>query len=393
MEILVVSLHLFLLFHICLASDIIERITRLNNRATCTVLANGYEVIDDAPAINAAIKSCGDRGTIVLPQNNNYSIHTPLYFQECKHCDFQLEGYLYFTEEHVFSNHTSFNLTGVQGATIRSLTGKGAINGNAVSWWWTRWATDDYSWRPDTFFTITNASDITISNLAIWDVKQRFFRAINSSNLVFSNLRLTANGAWAAYPRDEAETFAIEVGNVTDVSISSIDIKYTPRATHRGRYLGACVAFDHGTRNVLAKDISCIGAWGGVLVMGNTIYSSISRNTDPIQNIYVKNITVDGVYATGFVSSWSDVPVSNVTWDGVTVIHGVPADDHSCYLRLHYSTPWAPQCQAGVKNQWTNIWFKNFNGRLTGIPGSNWGYMNNMSIVEAHFETWVNSTV
>lgn len=99
------------------------------------MFANGYESVDDSPAINAAIKSCGNGGTIILPQNNNYSLFSQLDFQDCRHCDFQLEGHLIFRPDQPYRNITSFNLTGVQGATIRSLTGKGGINGNSFAWW------------------------------------------------------------------------------------------------------------------------------------------------------------------------------------------------------------------------------------------------------------------
>ena len=391
MKLLSQFLPLYLLAGSSTAQDIEKNRAFLKKQTTCTVLANGYESIDDSPAINAAITSCGNGGTIILPPDNNYSLSSQLNFQACKNCDFQLEGQLIFTPEQPFRNLTSFDLTGVQGATIRSLTGQGGINGNAGSWWWTRWTIDSKNTRPDTFFTITGASNITVSNLSIWDWKMRLFRITNSSNTIFSNLNLRIHEAWAAYPRDEAETYAFETSNVTNISISSIDIKYTPRPQHKGRALGACIAFDFGTQNVDVSNITCMGAWSGVIVQGSSVTPIV--NNDPIHDIYIRNTTSDSVYNTGILTEGIDVPVYNITWEDIKVLKGVPAVGQPCYLRFHYSTPWGPNCVKQARNKWTDIWFKGYKGTVDhplegGVPDQGWGRVNNMSVVDAHFVNW-----
>jgi galacturan 1,4-alpha-galacturonidase len=66
----------------------------LAKRATCTPASLGNTQLDDTPAIKAAITSCGNGGTIVIPAAKTYSLRTTLDFAGCANCDFQIEGTL-----------------------------------------------------------------------------------------------------------------------------------------------------------------------------------------------------------------------------------------------------------------------------------------------------------
>jgi hypothetical protein len=104
----------------------------LNARAsTCTPVAGGSSSIDDVPAITSAIASCSS-GTIVIPSGTTYYLNSVLDFAGCSGCDFQVEGLLKFASSTSYWNGRTamINVKNINGLKIRSLTGKGVIDGN-----------------------------------------------------------------------------------------------------------------------------------------------------------------------------------------------------------------------------------------------------------------------
>lgn len=201
---------------------------------------------------------------------------------------------------------------------------------------------------------------------------------------------------WGLYPRNEYDAAGIELGEVTDVKISKVDMSFKSRPNHGGT-VGICIALDIGTHNVVARDVTCKGAWGGALVtldsIGN-IQVSPAELSDTISNIFISNLTFDGDSATGFKSGWHDSTMKNITWDGVTIINGNPASEGLCWLKSHSSTPYYPECRRRMAAKVTDIGFKRFRGKLdTNPPATGWGYINNLTVTEYHFEDWQSSTV
>ena len=146
----------------------------LPKRDPCTPLANGYEMIDDTPAINAALVACGNGGTIILPASETYSIRTPIDFTPCKNCDFQIEGTLiaargqwdYWNDKNTAS---IWRMDGVKGVRIRSVTGSGVVDGNAIDYYIGRWDSGYASTKA--FADIKNgSSNILIENLVMKNV-------------------------------------------------------------------------------------------------------------------------------------------------------------------------------------------------------------------------------
>lgn len=104
----------------------------LNARAsTCTPVAGGSSSIDDVPAITSAIASCSS-GTIVIPSGSTYYLNSVLDFAGCNGCDFQVEGLLKFSSSTSYwgGRTAMINVNNIKGLKIRSLTGKGVIDGN-----------------------------------------------------------------------------------------------------------------------------------------------------------------------------------------------------------------------------------------------------------------------
>jgi galacturan 1,4-alpha-galacturonidase len=101
-------------------------------RAVCTPVAGGSSAIDDVPAITSAIASCGNGGTIVIPEGTTYHLNSALSFTGCKNCDFQLEGLLKFSSDTAYwkGRTAMIDIPKINGLRLRSLTGNGVIDGN-----------------------------------------------------------------------------------------------------------------------------------------------------------------------------------------------------------------------------------------------------------------------
>ncbi|KAF2194340.1 glycoside hydrolase family 28 protein, partial [Zopfia rhizophila CBS 207.26] len=198
----------------------------LHGQATCTPLAQGYEVLDDTPLINDAILNCGNGGTIVLPADQIYSIRSPFNFSACHGCDFQVEGTLLMSSDISLwaGKDALFSLAGKKDVTIRSVTGTGAIDGNSIAYYARpRWDTSQRNDAPY-FATITNgSSNIIFSGLTIKNVPMKFFHTNgNATNLRFENLILSVEkqeGDRAGIADWESTGF--ELGGVSNVSIDN----------------------------------------------------------------------------------------------------------------------------------------------------------------------------
>lgn len=363
----------------------------------CTVPANGFETIDDSPAINAALKECGSGGTIVLPADQFYSIFTPIDFSFCSGCDFQIEGTLILAASQL-SYYASyyrsvFTIANATDVRIRSVTGSGTIDGNALSYY------QRTNWNPKLggypFVHITNSSsNIDISNLHFKNIQDRVFLLQgNSSDLRFRDLRITAegiNGIYASF-----DNFAFEMGAVSDVSISNVDIDFQAKHDANDRPVGTCLAFDHASEAISVENVTCRRAWVGAEIVFSTIFPYVAPTTAAlnsfVQNIAVRNFTFQGAHATG-VNSWFNLSkrvIRNVTWDGVTVEEGTPADFDACYSTMR-DTQYIPQCWKYVTYDAKGLTFSNFRGKV-GIPPTDpkWGEVNELMDVEAEFVDWV----
>lgn len=165
---------------------------------TCTPLANGFEAIDDSPTINSALQECGNGGTIILPADQIYSIYTPLDFSLCRNCDVQIEGTLVLAASqlpyYADFNRSVFTIANATGVRIRSVTGTGVVDGNALVWYQRPNWSPKYGGYP--FVWITNSSrDISVENLHFKNIQDRVFRLQgNSSDLRFDGVRITAEG-------------------------------------------------------------------------------------------------------------------------------------------------------------------------------------------------------
>ncbi|KAF2657481.1 glycoside hydrolase family 28 protein [Lophiostoma macrostomum CBS 122681] len=327
-----------------------------NTPPTCTVPPpNGYELIDDTPLINTAIATCGPfSGTILIPSSPTttpYSIRSQIDLTPCAHCDIQLEAPLLVSrDEWTYWNaaHSIIKLSNVSGATIRSLTGKGGIDGNAVDYYWReRWPWGYGGGMNDGphFMHITNSSsNIFVEGLSVWNVPRRFFRIDGGArDVLLKDLDLRVRDQWNVFGNavEESESFGVEVADARDISIVDVSMDFRCARDGRGGEVGGgvgvCVAIDRGTSNITVENLNCVRAIAGVAVMIGTsdfgpLGGSGGRDIPvghDVQDVLVKNLTYGGGIG-GWATGWANAiefrneTVRNVVWDGVEVLDGSP---------------------------------------------------------------------
>lgn len=389
---------LFLLTRLVVFAQSTER------SAPCTALAAGWDLIDDSPTINAAISECGNGGRIVLPAAQIYSVRSPINLAPCRNCDIQIEGTLLVSQyEWAYwgTQDSIFKTNDVHGVTIRSVTGEGVIDGNALNYYLrSRW--QGYNAAPHLLHATNGSSDIHIDNLRIKNAPMHFFRLDgNSSNLKFTRLNMTVEGQDTLAPPNEVESYGFELGDVSDVTIDNVYMHFRPRSNN-GIYsniVGACVVMDSGTRRIFVKDMFCKGTWGGVIVMIGSMSAAVgppgynlttTLTGTGVSDVLVQNLTVESTLGTGYRLAITDQKISNVTWDGVNVLSGTAIDGERCYQRSHSTTIWWMYCvQAGWKAAFENIRFKNFRGPTVGkAPAPGWGCAANQTLCDIKFEGW-----
>jgi galacturan 1,4-alpha-galacturonidase len=290
-------------------------------RASCTPGSAGNLATDDVPAITAAIKSCGQGGTIVIPAGKTYSIRSTLDFTGCTGCTFNIEGTLKASDDlDYWEGKTAIiSMSSINTATIQSLTGTGLIDGNGQAAY-DRFAQNSSYARPTLHYIDSSSSDITIKNLRIQNPPNVFFSIKGAStSITYSNLTLTAASTSQYAPKN---TDGFDIGDSTYVSLTDINVSNQDD----------CVAFKPGCSYASVTNITCVGSHGlSVGSLGKT-------STDTVTNVYVKSATmVNSTKAVGIKvypggSAHGTSIVRNVTFDGIAVVNSDYAVQiQSCY--------------------------------------------------------------
>ncbi|KAJ7262946.1 glycoside hydrolase family 28 protein [Mycena rebaudengoi] len=320
----------------------------LQTRATCTPTSAGNAGVDDVPAIEAAFKSCGNGGIIVIPAGKTYAIRSTLDFTGCVNCDFQIEGILKMSEDLTFWNgkSTVISINAITGARMRSVTGTGLIDGNGVPYWIEFAANSAYN-RP-TLVSITGASkSITISNLRFKN-PANVFHSVNggSSNILYDSLRLDATSTATAIAKN---TDGFDIGASTSVTVRNTTVVNQDD----------CVALKPGSNLALVQGITCTGSHG--LSVGSLGSGAGSRDT--VTNAWLGPATmINSAKAVGIKlyeggSAHGIATVSNVTWSDITVQNC----DYAIQIQSCYSAANTASCIANTDSV-TGVTFQNFAG-------------------------------
>ncbi|KAL0059800.1 hypothetical protein AAF712_013441 [Marasmius tenuissimus] len=289
-------------------------------RATCTVASAGSASTDDVPAIEAAIKSCGNGGIILIPAGKTFMIRSTLDFTGCTNCEVQIEGTLKMSDDTNFWNgvRAAILLTNINGATVHSTTGSGVVDGNGVPFW-QRFASDSSFKRP-TLMYISGGSKITVENLQFKNPPNVFHSVTDgATNVVYRGLNLNATPKDGATPKN---TDGFDVGKSTTVTIANTKV------TNQDD----CVAFKPGCNLVTVTNITCTGSHG--LSVG----SLAKGGDDVVTNVIVNGATmIDSTKATGIklydgASGHGVATVRNVTFQNIDVQNcEYAAQIQSCY--------------------------------------------------------------
>ncbi|KAK1222935.1 hypothetical protein PQX77_014212 [Marasmius sp. AFHP31] len=312
----------------------------LTKRATCTVNSAGSDSVDDVPAIEAAMKSCGNGGIILLPAEQIFTIRSTWDFTGCTNCEVQIEGTLKLSDDDLDSwDHVkgAILLTNITGATIHSKTGSGVFEGNGVLYWksifylsysqgpisfrlrFLEFAADNSFKRPSLLY-ISGGSNITVENLEFRDPPNVFqYVTDGATNILYRGLNLNATPKDGATPKN---TDGFDVVKATFVTIT--DTKVTNQDD--------CVAFKPGSNFITVTNITCSGSHG--LSVGSLAKSE----NDVVTNIIVDGATmIDSNKATG-IKLYDGTPghgfatVRNVTFQNIDVQNSeYAAQILSCY--------------------------------------------------------------
>lgn len=219
----------------------------IEKRATCTPATLGDTQLDDTPAIAAAIQSCGNGGTIVIPAGTTYSLRSALSFTGCVGCDFQLEGTLKASDDTSYwaTQTAVISLNSISGAKFRSLTGSGVIDGNGQDAY-DQFAADSSLARATVFY-ISGGSNIYVGGFRVKNPPNVFFAQKGGvSNVQYASLTMTAASKSTNAPKN---TDGFDIGESTYTTINDVYVENQDD----------CVAFKSGSNYVTVERITCAG--------------------------------------------------------------------------------------------------------------------------------------
>lgn len=219
----------------------------IQKRATCTPATLGDDQLDDTPAITAAIQSCGNGGTIVIPAGTTYSLRSALSFTGCVGCDFQLEGTLKASDDTSYwaTQTAVISLNSISGAKFRSLTGSGVIDGNGQDAY-DQFAADSSLARATVFY-ISGGSNIYVGGFRVKNPPNVFFAQKGGvSSVQYASLTMTAASKSTNAPKN---TDGFDIGESTYTTINDIYVENQDD----------CVAFKSGANYVTVERITCAG--------------------------------------------------------------------------------------------------------------------------------------
>ncbi|KAF7291860.1 Extracellular exo-polygalacturonase [Mycena indigotica] len=313
----------------------------------CTPSSAQNSGVDDVPAIDAAIKTCGNGGIIVIPIGVTYSIRSVLSFTGCVNCDFQIEGTMKLSDNTTFWNgkKTVYDIASVTGLHMHSVTGTGLIDGNGVPYW-TLFAEDSSFARP-TLVTITSSTSITISNLHFRNAPNVFHSVSGgSTNIIYDGLQLDATSTATVTAKN---TDGFDVGSSSHVTIKNTNVVNQDD----------CVALKPGSDFALVQNITCNGSHSlSVGSLGKGVGSS-----DKVTNAFLGPATmINSAKAVGIKlyeggSSHGVATVSNITWSDITVKNC----DYAVQIQSCYSASNTSNCLANTDSL-TGVVFKNIVG-------------------------------
>ncbi|KAI5303059.1 hypothetical protein KEM55_000743, partial [Ascosphaera atra] len=157
-----------LLFWLNLFGSALSAPSRTDSQPAACTPSSGSN--DDAKAIGDAISKCGNGGVIVIPQGYMYNVGSPIKFEDCKGCEFQLDGTLKVTSDPSSWSSESYIISfkGANGLLFHSPKSSGVIDGNGQEAW-DEFAKNKSLKRPRMIQIEGSATNVTVAHLTLKD--------------------------------------------------------------------------------------------------------------------------------------------------------------------------------------------------------------------------------
>ncbi|KAG8709458.1 hypothetical protein FRC11_005551 [Ceratobasidium sp. 423] len=348
---------------------------------TCIVPSHNNVNVSDTPAVHAAFKKCGKGGRIVFSENTNYTLRELTTMTPCIGCTVQLEGTIQLSDNITYwlKNETTNtpNITAEtfphliyypfqdtvaylilkdwSHSTLISKTGTGLIDGLGQAWWDA--AVGQQILLPGTLrrpvlFALDGANGVTIDNIAMRNPANWFNWVIDSKNVVYKNIRLSALSANKNPPAnaDGWDTYRTSHFELRDSHVVSGD---------------DCFAFKGNSTYVTIENVYCQNSHG-ISVGSLAQYPGV---LDIVEHVKVKNITFvgngDSSSNGARIKIWSgpvgSAIVNDIHYEDISVTNVTnPLVVDSCYFSSAYCATGKPVASI------TNVTVTNITGTSTG---------------------------
>ncbi|WPH01672.1 Exopolygalacturonase X-1 [Acrodontium crateriforme] len=290
----------------------------------CYVDTHNDMKTDDSPYILEAVEKCNDGGRIVFPKHQTYVIGTALDLTHLKHVDFDIQGYIQFTNDtdywqkhafqQTFQNATTFFQLG---GTDVNVYGGGMLDGNGQIWY-DLYAKNIYVLRPILFGTI-GLNFGSISNLKLRFSPQWYNFLANSTNVVYDNINIAGSS--------QSKNLAKNTDGWDTYRSSNIVIQNS--VINNG---DDCVSFKPNSTNMLVQNLHCNGSHGiSVGSLGQYV-----GEVDIVENILIRDIFMSNASDGARIKVWPGSPaalsgdlqggggtgrVHNVTYKDITIFN------------------------------------------------------------------------
>ncbi|KAI8199042.1 putative galacturan 1,4-alpha-galacturonidase C [Colletotrichum sp. SAR 10_76] len=267
----------------------------VHGRPQCTVTAKGNNQSDVDNILNA-FDRCGNSGSIIFPEKQNYWIDQKLN-PHVKDVQIQWRGEWTFSNNITywrsnsyfieFQNHrAAFILTG-DGIHIDG-HGTGGIHGNGDTWY-TSEAGETVEGRPMPF-VFWNVSDVSVRNFYIKQPQFWAYNIMNGTDMVFQNISNNATATKAPGRYNWVQnTDGFDTMDARNISVKGFE------------YSGGddCVAIKPRSYDIYLEDVTCHGGNGiAIGSLGQYLEDSSVENV-MMKNLQLKRSSIDlriGVY-------------------------------------------------------------------------------------------------
>ncbi|KAJ1302332.1 hypothetical protein OPQ81_001147 [Rhizoctonia solani] len=310
---------------------------------TCIVPSHNNVNVSDTPAVHAAFKKCGKGGRIVFSENTNYTLRELTTMAPCIGCTVQLEGTIQLSDNITYwlKNETT-NTPNITAETFPHLV------------YYPFQDTVAYLVLKDwhVLLTIDGANNITIDNVAMKNPANWFNWVIDSKNVAYKRIRLSALSTNKNPPAnaDGWDTYRTSHFELRDSHVVSGD---------------DCFAFKGNSTYITIENVYCQNSHG-ISVGSLAQYPGI---LDIVEHVKVKNITFvgngDSSSNGARIKIWSgpvgSAIVNDIHYEDISVTNVTnPLVVDSCYFSSAYCATGKPVASI------TNVTVTNVTGTSTG---------------------------